>query len=200
MELFTIDFAMYILIGLIFSGVIYESTKSIKQTITSFTLFYLIMTIIFIRPLIVVEEDGFKIIQAFFSANNRFNCINHIKSNLWYFLYQQRFGFKKETERLENQTTYDVEKINKDIPFNYTVSKVESHELIHEEEQVSAGDFVLGIRPEFVEITPDGKFEGEVYSSMPTGMETTVKIRIDNFLVTGVVFGNIKYQLTKKLA
>jgi len=38
MELFTIDFAMYILIGLIFSGVIYESTKSIKQTITSFTL------------------------------------------------------------------------------------------------------------------------------------------------------------------
>jgi|GEM_PF-6861087 len=82
MELFTIDFAMYILIGLIFSGVIYESTKSIKQTITSFTLLYLIMTVIFIRPLIVVEEDGFKIIQAFFSANNRFNCINHIKSNL----------------------------------------------------------------------------------------------------------------------
>ena len=106
---------------------------------------------------------------------------------------------EKETERLENQTTYDVEKINKDLPFNYTVSKVESHELIHEEEQVSAGDFVLGIRPEFVEITPDGKFEGEVYSSMPTGMETTVKIRIDNFLVTGVVFGNINYQIDQKV-
>ncbi len=34
---------------------------------------------------------------------------------------------------------------------------------------------------------------------MPTGMETTVKIRIDNFLVTGVVFGNINYQIDQKV-
>ncbi len=30
---------------------------------------------------------------------------------------------------------------------------------------------------------------------MPTGMETTVKIRIGNFLFTGVVFGGVLYEI-----
>ena len=63
----------------------------------------------------------------------------------------------------------------------------------------SEEDFVIGIRPEFVEISDDAKFEGEVYSSMPTGMETTVRVAISNYLLTGVMFGGVVYKLGDKV-
>ena len=34
---------------------------------------------------------------------------------------------------------------------------------------------------------------------MPTGMETTVRIRVGNFLLTGVVFGEITYAIGEKV-
>lgn len=49
-----------------------------------------------------------------------------------------------------------------------------------------------------VEITPDGKVGGEIYSSMPTGMETTVRVAIGNYLLTGVMFGGVVYSLGQK--
>lgn len=49
-----------------------------------------------------------------------------------------------------------------------------------------------------VEITPDGKIDGEIYSSMPTGMETTVRVAIGNYLLTGVMFGGVVYSLGQK--
>ena len=51
-------------------------------------------------------------------------------------------------------------------------------------------DLLIGVRPEFIDIVKEGGIEGEVYGVMPTGMETTVKIRIGDFLLTGVVFGS----------
>ena len=49
-------------------------------------------------------------------------------------------------------------------------------------------EFVVGVRPEAVSIHEHGALEGEVFSAMPAGMETTVRIKISNFLLTGVVF------------
>ena len=60
-------------------------------------------------------------------------------------------------------------------------------------------DWVIGVRPEFVKICDDGPVEGEVFSAMPTGMETTVRIRVGNFLLTGVIFGGITYKIGEKI-
>ena len=60
-------------------------------------------------------------------------------------------------------------------------------------------DFVMGLRPEFIKIKEDGKLKGAIYSSMPTGMETTVKIDINGYLLTGVVFGNINFKIGQEI-
>ena len=51
-------------------------------------------------------------------------------------------------------------------------------------------DLVLGIRPEFLDISEGGKLQGEIYGAMPTGMESTIKVRVGEFLLTGVIFGS----------
>ena len=38
--------------------------------------------------------------------------------------------------------------------------------------------FVLGIRPEFLDIADTGALQGEIYGAMPTGMESTIKVRV----------------------
>ena len=58
---------------------------------------------------------------------------------------------------------------------------------------------MIGVRPEFVNITPDGAVEGEIFSAMPTGMETTVRIRVGNLLLTSVMFGGITYPIGEKI-
>lgn len=55
--------------------------------------------------------------------------------------------------------------------------------------------FILGIRPEFVLIDDEGELEGEVFSAMPTGMETTLRIRIGRFLLTSVIFGGVLFEI-----
>ena len=54
---------------------------------------------------------------------------------------------------------------------------------------------VLGIRPEFIDIAEGGALEGEIYGAMPTGMESTIKVRIGDFLLTGVVFGSTLFTI-----
>ena len=56
-------------------------------------------------------------------------------------------------------------------------------------------EFVLGVRPEMVRIGADGPMEGEIYSAMPTGMETTVRIKAGRYLLTGVEFGGALYRI-----
>ena len=52
---------------------------------------------------------------------------------------------------------------------------------------------VLGVRPEFLPIQEGGAVEGRVYSTLPTGMETTVKVSCGETMLTSVVFGNVDY-------
>ena len=90
-----------------------------------------------------------------------------------------------------------AEKTNKDVPFKYPVSVVNDTELSTAEPD--RDDWVIGVRPEFVTVCDDGPIEGEVFSAMPTGMETTLRIKVGNFLLTGVVFGGITYKLGEKI-
>ena len=89
-----------------------------------------------------------------------------------------------------------VEKNNKDEVFKYHVQRVDDEDdLMQEEPVLTDEDFVIGIRPEFISIHEGGKIKGEIYGAMPTGMESTVKIRVGEFLLTGVVFGNTLFQI-----
>ena len=93
-----------------------------------------------------------------------------------------------------------VEKGNKDEVFRYHISRVEDQDdAMMEEPVLTNEDLVLGIRPEMLQIDPTGALEGEIYGAMPTGMESTIKIRLGNFLLTGVVFGNTLFKLGEKI-
>ena len=93
-----------------------------------------------------------------------------------------------------------VEKGNKDETFKYHIAKVdEEDEALQEAPVLTNEDFVLGIRPEFIEIAPNGAIEGEIYGAMPTGMESTIKVRVGDFLLTGVVFGSTLFKIGEKI-
>ena len=93
-----------------------------------------------------------------------------------------------------------VEKTNKDETFRYHIPKVEEDDFSLQEDPVLTDeDLVLGIRPEFIDITDSGALEGEIYGAMPTGMESTIKVRIDDFLLTGVVFGSTLFKIGEKI-
>ena len=53
-------------------------------------------------------------------------------------------------------------------------------------------DVVIGVRPEFLRVE-QGDLTGKIYTTLPTGMETTVKLDVDGVIVTSVVFGSVDY-------
>ena len=61
------------------------------------------------------------------------------------------------------------------------------------------GGVCLGIRPEFLFISENGAFEGSAYSTLPAGMETTVKIKVGEEILSAVMFGAIDYETDAKL-
>ena len=92
-----------------------------------------------------------------------------------------------------------VEKGNKDEVFRYAISRVDEEETPFDPSSMTNEDLLIGVRPEFIDIVKEGGIEGEVYGVMPTGMETTVKVQIGEYLLTGVVFGGVMYELGQKI-
>jgi len=102
---------------------------------------------------------------------------------------------KREQQRvaeLASQKGY-VEKKNVREPFRYQVNCVDDEARVKTEP--TDDNFVIGIRPETIKICESGGLQGEIYSAMPTGMETTLRIRVGNYILTSVVFGGITYDL-----
>ena len=54
-------------------------------------------------------------------------------------------------------------------------------------------DVVVGIRPEYIRISDEGARHANVYSTLPAGMETTVKLDVEGTMLTAVVFGDVDY-------
>ena len=54
-------------------------------------------------------------------------------------------------------------------------------------------DVVVGIRPEYIRISDEGTRRATVYSTLPAGMETTVKLDVEGTMLTAVVFGDVDY-------
>ena len=109
-----------------------------------------------------------------------------------WFAERDRKAAERAAERLaKSQEKGYVEKGNKDEPFRYHIAKVEEEDdSLQEEPVLTNEDLVLGIRPEFLNITSEAPLKGEIYGAMPTGMESTIKVYVNGFLLTGVVFGS----------
>lgn len=102
-----------------------------------------------------------------------------------------------EAQRLEMlKDKKAVEKSNKDEVFKYHIAKVdESDYAVEEEPEITNEDFVLAIRPEALKLSKDGSVASTIYGAMPTGMESTVKLKIGKYLLTGVIFGGVTFKL-----
>ena len=110
--------------------------------------------------------------------------------------------YKQSLEEIQEskKKVYKVEKINKDDLFDYPIAKISQEYLaVKKQDKPTKDDFVIGVRPEFIKIHKQGKFTGEVYSSMPTGMETTIRINIGEYILTGVVFGDITFEIGARI-
>ncbi len=104
--------------------------------------------------------------------------------------------FKERDEAASKAVVID--KQNKDELFKPRIDKaVEDH--AEEKKEVTNEDFFIGVRPEYIHINEKGAFEAEVYGAMPTGMESTLKLKLDNFLLTSVVFGSTAFAIGQKV-
>ncbi len=59
--------------------------------------------------------------------------------------------------------------------------------------RLESKEVVIGIRPEHIHIVESGGLPATVYSTLPTGMETTVRLQHGSALLTAVVFGDVDY-------
>ena len=91
-----------------------------------------------------------------------------------------------------------VEKGNKDEAFRYHIDKLVDEDTSGDP-VLTDEDLVLGVRPEFLDIVDDAALEGEIYGAMPTGMECTIKVRVGDYLLTGVVFGSTLFTIGSKV-
>ena len=64
----------------------------------------------------------------------------------------------------------------------------------NEDFDLASDSVSLGIRPEFLPISEGGDLGGLAYSTLPAGMETTVKIKVGETILSSVVFGAIDYE------
>ncbi len=145
------------------------------------------------------KADGSLELNIFGDIKARFVPNSPISLDSWYSEQDAADSARKEAEAEKAKQKGYVEKGNKDTLFRYHVATVDEGEDYGDEVVAGNDDFVLGVRPEFIDITPDGPIQGEIYSAMPTGMETTVKIQVGRFLLTGVVFGGVLYEIGQKV-
>ena len=145
------------------------------------------------------KADGSLELSIFDGLKARFVPNTPLSLDNWYSEQDASDAARKEAEAEKAKQKGYIEKGNKDTLFRYHVATVDEGEDYGDEVVVGNDDFVLGVRPEFIDILPDGPIEGEIYSAMPTGMETTVKIQVGRFLLTGVVFGGVLYEIGQKV-
>ncbi|MBQ9303525.1 ABC transporter ATP-binding protein [Butyrivibrio sp.] len=140
------------------------------------------------------QEDGSVVLDILGEHKAKFVPNEKILLSDWRAKRDKEDADKQEFERQRLMKKGAVEKSNKDEVFKYHVQKVEEQdESIIDEPVITDEDFVLGIRPEAIDIEPSGKINTKIYGAMPTGMESTLKLRVGEFLLTSVIFGNSIY-------
>ena len=146
------------------------------------------------------EENGIISLDAFDSSiKMKYHPANdlHLEEEV-----QERLRLQKENEeRLAKYAAEKgyVEKKNKDLQFSFHISTVDGQLESKDEKTLTDDEYVLGVRPEFLRIDDSGPIEAEVYAAMPSGMETTVRLKIGKYILTSVVFSRIDYPVGSKV-
>ena len=142
------------------------------------------------------QEDGSVALTLFRNRRARFRPARPLDLKSWFQARDREAQERAELRRKQAADKNYVEKGNKDEVFRYHIAKVvEEDDSLQEEPVLTNQDLVLGVRPEFLDIEDSGSLDGEIYGAMPTGMESTIKVRVDDFLLTGVVFGSTLFSL-----
>ena len=146
------------------------------------------------------QEDGSVALTLFRNRRARFRPARPLDLKSWFQARDREAQERAELRRKQAADKNYVEKGNKDEVFRYHIAKVvEEDDSLQEEPVLTNQDLVLGVRPEFLDIEDYGSLDGEIYGAMPTGMESTIKVRVDDFLLTGVVFGSTLFSLGAKV-
>lgn len=144
------------------------------------------------------KEDGTIVLQLL-GKEAVFTPEKELKLAEW---FSERDRKKEEREKEQKKRSEEkgyVEKGNKDEIFRYPISYVNGEEGEFHPETMTNEDLLLAVRPEFIDIKSGEGIEGEIYGVMPTGMETTVKVRVGEYLLTGMVFGSDLFSIGEKL-
>ena len=65
-------------------------------------------------------------------------------------------------------------------------------------EIASGSQLILGVRPENVLLSEtEGDFTAKVYSTLPSGMETVVRLEMNGIMLTAVVFGGVDFAVNQ---
>ena len=145
------------------------------------------------------RPDGEVDLTVFAGRKAIFRPKEKLDLNQWFLDRDARQAAQEAAHKEKAAQKSYVEKGNKDETFRYHIATVvEYDDSLREEPVLTNQDLVLGIRPEFLDIADDSCLEGEIYGAMPTGMESTIKVRIDDFLLTGVIFGSSLFTIGTK--
>jgi len=142
------------------------------------------------------QGDGSISLDILGGVKAKFVTNENIKLNEWFEKRDSDAAKKQELLKGLMKDKHYVEKANKDEVFKYHIAKVmEEDSSIQSEPVVSNEDFVVAIRPEAIGITSGEGLHTTIYGAMPTGMESTLKLRFGEYLLTGVIFGNTAYKI-----
>ena len=139
------------------------------------------------------QADGSMSFKIFDTINAKYSFKEPLKLEDFRALEEKEAADEEaKVKELASQKGY-IEKKNKIEPFKYLINCLDEDQRVKPD--ATNDNFVIGIRPETIKICDEGGIEGEIYSAMPTGMETTLRIRVGNYLLTSVVFGGITYAI-----
>ena len=143
------------------------------------------------------SADGSVALEIFHGIHARFIPNEALELPTWFTQRDADAAAKKQAEIDRLKQKHAVEKSNKDEVFKYHIEKViEEDSSILEDPILTNRDLVLGIRPEAIDIEPEGALQTTIFGAMPTGMESTLKLCVqDDYLLTGVIFGNNAYRI-----
>ncbi len=142
------------------------------------------------------QSDGSVALDILNGISCRFIPEGGVKIADWKAVRDKEAKEKAELERQRLSVKGAVEKSNKDEVFKYHVQMVEEQDdSVADAPVVTEEDYVIGIRPEAIGLSGEGRIDATIYGAMPTGMESTLKLRVGDFLLTGVVFGGVVYKI-----
>lgn len=142
------------------------------------------------------DSDGSVALEILDGIKVKFKPVEQLDLDGWFEARDRQDADREAASREMLADKKAVEKGNKDEKFRYHIAKVdEEDDSLKEEKALDNEDFVLGIRPEYIRISEGEKMEGTIYGAMPTGMESTIKLRIGDYLLTSVAFGGTVFKI-----